>query len=195
MAGTKEFSVVVRPTEEKDLPQILEILDHYVQKTVTTFWTETPPLSSIKTEFHTLAKRNYPYLVAVVPASATASGTPETSEKVVGYINAHTYSPRSGYDHTAEMTLLVDPNQRYGGVGTKLMNALLYHLAHPGEVDFGVTENGVQKTQCEVRQLLSVMSIDVDGREKGLGLKAFYQRFGMHEAGYLKDVGWKMGKW
>jgi L-amino acid N-acyltransferase YncA len=177
--------VVIRPILAGDLPRIQEILSHYVQNTVTTFKTGDTKFEDVRKHWIDLQQHNYPFLVAIDKGD---------KDRVVGYINAHIYNPRPAYQQTAEMTLLVDPEYLYGGVGTKLMTALLWHLARPGNVSFRDQSVNQDSAQCEVKQLISVMAVDILGKGAGLGLRDWYVGFGMREVGVLKEVGYKFDR-
>ena len=127
-----------------------------------------------------------PYLVAV---------SSETEHRVLGYCYAGEFRPHMhAYDHTAELSIFVRPDEQGRGVGSMLMKTLLEELrvkhSNPGKVEGRISYEPVKG---EIRNLLAVMSVDEHGW--GDGLRDWYRSWGFEEKGRMEKVGWKLGRW
>lgn len=76
------------------------------------------------------------------------------------------HEPRSS--EAVEISLFCDPERQGQGIGSALLRRLLEELG-----------------KGEVKQVIAVMSVDEAGPEKGLKLKAFYERFGFEAVSLL----------
>jgi L-amino acid N-acyltransferase YncA len=93
--------------------------------------------------------------------------------EVVGYAYAGPYRPRLAYRHTVEDSIYVRANRLGTGVGRLLMPAL------------------IEATRaCGMHQIIAV--IGDSGNQASINL---HRRFGFQDAGLLKDVGFKFGRW
>jgi L-amino acid N-acyltransferase YncA len=92
---------------------------------------------------------------------------------VVGYAYAGPYRPRVAYRHTVEDSIYVRADRIGTGVGGLLMPALI---------------NATKA--CGMRQMVAV--IGDSGNQASIRL---HRRFGFQDAGLLKDVGFKFGRW
>jgi L-amino acid N-acyltransferase YncA len=107
----------------------------------------------------------------------TAKGLPwliaDDDSEVVGYAYASPYRPRLAYRHTVEDSIYVRADRLSTGVGKFLMPAL------------------ITATQaCGMRQMVAV--IGDSGNQASINL---HRRFGFQDAGLLKGVGFKFGRW
>ncbi len=92
---------------------------------------------------------------------------------MVGYAHASAYRTRPAYRFSVEDSVYVAPGAGRGGIGTRLLNALL--------------------ARCEAlgfRQMVAV--IGDSGNTASIGL---HLRCGFARAGLLPAVGWKHGRW
>jgi L-amino acid N-acyltransferase YncA len=90
-----------------------------------------------------------------------------------GYAYASPYRARPAYRHTVEDSIYVREDRLGSGLGKLLMPAL------------------ITATQaCGMRQMIAV--IGDSANEASITL---HRRFGFHDAGLLKDVGFKFGRW
>jgi L-amino acid N-acyltransferase YncA len=107
----------------------------------------------------------------------TATGLPwlvaEQDGDVVGYAYAGPYRPRVAYRHTVEDSIYVRADRLGSGIGRLLMPALI-----------GATQ------ACGMHQMIAV--IGDSGNQASVHL---HRRFGFQDAGLLKDVGFKFGRW
>jgi L-amino acid N-acyltransferase YncA len=106
-----------------------------------------------------------------------ASGLPwlvaDDDGDVVGYAYAGPYRPRVAYRHTVEDSIYVRADRLGSGVGRALMPAL------------------IDATKaCSMHQMIAV--IGDSGNHASINL---HRRFGFQDAGLLKDVGFKFGRW
>jgi phosphinothricin acetyltransferase len=107
----------------------------------------------------------------------TANGLPwlvaDDGGEVVGYAYAGPYRPRLAYRHTVEDSIYIRADRLGAGVGRVLMPAL------------------IDATQaCGMRQMIAV--IGDSSNQASINL---HRRFGFKDAGLLKDVGFKFGRW
>jgi L-amino acid N-acyltransferase YncA len=107
----------------------------------------------------------------------TARGLPwmvaDDGAEVVGFAYAGPYRPRPAYRHTVEDSIYVRADRLGTGVGRLLMPALL------------------EATQaCGMHQMIAV--IGDSGNQASINL---HRRFGFQDAGLLKNVGFKFGRW
>lgn len=97
----------------------------------------------------------------------------ETDGRVLGYAYAGPYRPRPAYRYTVENSVYVAPEAIRHGVGRALLTTLI-------EV-------------CEAgpwRQMIAVI-----GDRGNTASIALHAALGFHEAGHLKAVGFKLGRW
>jgi L-amino acid N-acyltransferase YncA len=109
-------------------------------------------------------------------SEVTAKGLPwlvADDGEVVGYAYSGPYRPRLAYRHTVEDSIYVRADRLGTGVGRLLMPALIE------------TTKG-----CGMHQMIAV--IGDSGNQASINL---HRRFGFQDAGLLKDVGFKFGRW
>ncbi|MEQ8818447.1 MAG: N-acetyltransferase family protein [Thalassobaculum sp.] len=97
----------------------------------------------------------------------------EADGRVLGYAHAGPYRPRPAYRYTVEDSVYVAPEAVRRGVGRALLAALI-------EI-------------CEAgpwRQMVAVI-----GDRGNTASVALHAALGFHEAGHLKAVGFKLGRW
>lgn len=97
----------------------------------------------------------------------------EADGRVLGYAYAGPYRPRPAYRYTVEDSVYVAPGAVGRGVGRALLSTLV-------EV-------------CEAgrwRQMIAVI-----GDRENTASIALHAALGFHEAGHLKAVGYKLGRW
>lgn len=187
-----------RPVEEADLPQIRAINTYYILNTSLTFMRTPPPLEAYSAKLHNLATRGLPYIVAVDGTRKTEEG----SDLVVGYAS---FSPFRGhlvaYAPTVELTLFVHPYYHSRSIGSNLLNVLL-QLVQRGEIRHRCEEPGVEKEPANaldsvsrVRNIIAVMAVDPEGKDRGEALSQWYIKRGFVERGRMEKVGFKRGHW
>ena len=97
----------------------------------------------------------------------------DTGERVDGYAYLAPYHSRGAYRHTAEWSVYVAPEARGQGIGRALLERLL-----------------VEAESACVRELIAIIGV-TDGEQS----VALHRALGFEEAGLLKAVGFKHGRW
>jgi L-amino acid N-acyltransferase YncA len=97
----------------------------------------------------------------------------EDDGDIGGYAYASPYRARPAYRHTVEDSIYVRVDRLGTGLGKLLMPALI-----------------TAAQACGMRQMIAV--IGDSANEASITL---HRRFGFHDAGLLKDVGFKFGRW
>jgi L-amino acid N-acyltransferase YncA len=110
-------------------------------------------------------------------SDVTAKGLPwlvaDDGGEVIGYAYSSPYRPRLAYRHTVEDSIYVRADRLGTGVGGLLMPAL------------------IDTTKaCGMRQMIAI--IGDSGNQASINL---HRRFGFEDAGLLKNVGFKFGRW
>ena len=184
----------IRSATEIDVPQILDIYRYYVANTTIALMLYEPNKDYIASRLRSTIERKLPYIVAA--AGADKDGSPE---HVLGYCHVSPFSPdKSGYRHSVELTLYLQPDYLSVGIGSALLSAVLEQLRSAPYVSWesGQEDKTEKKSQIQVRKVYAIMSTDVAGRggwiAKGEKTKEWYvKKFGFKEAGRLNGVGEK----
>jgi L-amino acid N-acyltransferase YncA len=178
----------IRSASGSDLAQIHSIYEYYVLNTVIPFLINKPPLDYIKSRFDAARERGLPYLVAQQDLS-------DSSSQIVGYAYASPFRGfMLGYGHSVEITLFCHPDHVGQGVGSSLMRDLLRLLKETKHVSKEVGYED-QPKEFQIKNVMAVMSVDDERKDKGLGLRDWYVRWGFSEVGRLKKIGFKQGRW
>ena len=101
----------IRPATVDDAEAILAIYAPYVQNTAVTFEYDVPDIQSFRDRTAGILQE-YPYLVA------------EENGKILGYAYAASFHSRAAYKHTAEISVYLDKEYHYQGVGRLLYQEL-----------------------------------------------------------------------
>ncbi len=97
----------------------------------------------------------------------------DDSGEIVGYAYAAPYRARPAYQHTVEDSIYVRVDRLGTGLGKQLMPALI-----------------AEALGCGARQMVAVIGDSANHASINL-----HRRFGFRDAGVLKDVGFKFGRW
>ena len=97
----------------------------------------------------------------------------DDSGDVVGYAYAAPYRARPAYRHTVEDSVYVRVDRLGTGLGKQLLPALI-----------------TATRACGMHQMIAVVGDSANHASINL-----HRRFGFHDAGLLKDVGFKFGRW
>ena len=108
-----------RPAVFADAKPLLEIYTPYVENTAISFEYEVPSLEEFQERIEHISQ-HFPYIVA------------EQDGQIVGYAYASHFSPRQGYDHSAELSIYVDLNHKRSGIGRALYEELERQLIDRG---------------------------------------------------------------
>lgn len=102
------------------------------------------------------------------------SGLEASSQRKIPLADA--FSPRSGYDATAEDTVYVHPSGRQQGVGRALLRAVLRSLLAQGK-----------------KTVVAKLSIKPSEAREELPSYRLHVSLGARQVGRLEGVGWKLG--
>ena len=108
---------VIRPAEDRDLGRITDIYNHYIETTHVSFDVAPWSLDERRKWFETRRQGSYPVLVAT------------QDDRVVGAAWSGPFRPKRAYDGSAEATVMLEPDAKGRGVGTRLLAELLDALA------------------------------------------------------------------
>ncbi|KAK3699345.1 hypothetical protein LTR37_016497 [Vermiconidia calcicola] len=176
--------VVIRRAKPADIPSINAIHKNYVQNTVVTFMTEPNSDEDAAGNYEQTKALGLPYIVA----------TNQANETVLGYSYVSPFrGVKPGYRHTLELSLFCHLNHVRKGVGRQLLTRMINILKAPE--DHREWFEGMRLNDSRPKQLMAVMSVDVEGPGNGLKLRDWYLQFGFEQRGHLKEVGWKMERW
>ena len=89
------MNVTIRPATVKDTEALLKIYTPYVEKTAISFEYEVPSPEEFRGRIERISQ-HFPYIVA------------EQDSQIVGYAYTSHFSPRQGYDHSAELSIYVE---------------------------------------------------------------------------------------
>jgi phosphinothricin acetyltransferase len=107
------MTATMRPAEERDLPRLTDIYNHYVETTAITFDTEPYDVESRRLWFAQFAPRGrYRLFVA------------EHQGVVLGYAGTTSFRPKHAYDTTVEATVYCAPDAVGRGLGNELFGVL-----------------------------------------------------------------------
>lgn len=107
-------SLMIRPAEERDLDDIVRILNHYIQTSHVTFDTEPFDSGSRRSwfdQFHTDGRHRL--LIA------------EDGPAIVGYAASTALRPKPAYLPSVETSIYLDPDHTGRGIGIRLYRTLL----------------------------------------------------------------------
>ncbi|HWA45463.1 MAG TPA: GNAT family N-acetyltransferase [Hypericibacter adhaerens] len=113
-------TIEVRPSTEADVPAMIDIYSHHVQRGVDEFEIEPLHPEDIKRRRKNMLKRRLPHLVAEV------EGT------VVGYAYAVPFRKRPAYRYAVKHSIYVHKDHLHSGVGRRLLPALIAACAGAG---------------------------------------------------------------
>jgi L-amino acid N-acyltransferase YncA len=116
----KPREVVVRTSTEEDVPAMLAIYTHHIQRGLGEFDLEPLHPDDIKRRRKNMIKRRLPHL------AADLDGT------VIGYAYAVPFRKRPAYRYAVKNSIYVHPDHLHAGVGRKLLPALIEACADAG---------------------------------------------------------------
>lgn len=153
--------MLIRAAIQDDLPIICDIYNDAVANT-TAIWNDT--LVNVANRTAWLKARTdagYPVLVAV-----------SDEGDVIGYASFGDWRAFDGYRHTVEHSVYVHKDQRGGGIGRKLMVALIAEAERLGK---HVMIAGIESENAASIRL--------------------HAQLGFEDTGRLREVGTKFGRW
>lgn len=116
----KAREIIVRTSTEDDVPAMLAIYAHHIQRGLGEFDVEPLRPDDIKRRRKNMLKRRLPHLVA------------ELSGMVVGYAYAVPFRKRPAYRYAVKNSIYVHPDHLHVGVGRTLLPALIEACAAAG---------------------------------------------------------------
>jgi len=152
----------IAPFHAVHTKSVTEIYAHYVNKTAITFDLTPPAPDQMQEKLGSLQHANYPVLVAL-----------DQSQTLLGFAYASAYRPKAAYQHTAEITIYVQPDAHGQGIGSALMQSLIDDLK--------------QKNQFHL-----AIAMIADDAKASIKL---HKKFEFEDVGYLEEVGYKFDKW
>lgn len=105
--------MLLRASEDTDIPAIAAIYGHYVRHTTATFETEPPGDDEFANRRARILELGLPWLVA------------EIDGVIAGYAYAGPYRPRGAYRFTVEDSIYLDPACAGKGAGSALLARLI----------------------------------------------------------------------
>ena len=152
---------LIRPAAPADLSACQGIYAHHVLNGVGTFEEIPPSLDEMAERFAAVTSCGLPWLVA------------EKSGTVIGYAYASAYLTRSAYRFTVQDSIYVAAGAVGGGIGRKLLTALIDRCVELG-----------------FRRMVAII-----GGSENAGSRGLHRACGFEEAGILPAVGLKFGQW
>jgi phosphinothricin acetyltransferase len=165
--ATIATDVTIRPATLDDVPRMMEIYNHYVIHTPTTFDMEPKTLDERRAWFsHYAETGRYRLLVAV------------RGGEVAGYTSSSRFHPRAAYDTTVETTILCAPEHVGYGIGWQLCEALFEAI-------------GRHRDQAGEDIHSAVALITLPNR----GSTELHERLGYRRVGVIEEAGRKFDKY
>jgi L-amino acid N-acyltransferase YncA len=116
----KPREITVRSSTEDDVPAMLAIYAHHIQRGLGEFDVEPLHADDIKRRRKNMLKRRLPHLVA------------EHSGAVIGYAYAVPFRKRPAYRYAVKHSIYVHADHLHSGVGRRLLPALIDACAAAG---------------------------------------------------------------
>lgn len=130
------FSFTIRQATSRDIPDMLEIYNHYVANSTVTFDEDALTLKEMRAKFrHVNDELHYPWLVAVSPRGM-----------IFGYTYVTPWKQKSAYRFTVEDSIYLSPAATGKGIGKALMARMLDDAARAGikEVIAVIADQGAE---------------------------------------------------
>lgn len=103
---------MIRPVEQRDIPALTDIYNHYILHTTVSFETEAISVAEMARRVEQISA-SHPYIVH------------ETGGTVDGYCYAHPWKERAAYRGTLETTVYLADGSQRRGIGRALMKRLI----------------------------------------------------------------------
>ena len=117
----------IRGPQERDLPELVRIYNHYVTNTHITFDIEDFGVEERRPWFDGFSKSG-PHQLLVA----------ELDDVAVGYASSRSFRAKPAYDRSVETTIYLDPAAVGNGLGSRLYGSLLEILHAESEVHCAV---------------------------------------------------------
>lgn len=134
----------LREVRDADLPQVLDIYNHYVATSTVTFDEQPLALAALQAKVSQIAELGFPFIVA--------EGAPG---EVLGYAYASTWRPKAAYRHTAECSIYLAAGATGQGWGRMLLGELLERSTAAGirELIAVIADEGAEASVALHRKL------------------------------------------
>lgn len=90
--------------------------------------------------------------------------------------------------HTAELSIYVDHDHLYRGIGSRLLLTLFDLLKDPEKYDSSWIGESKRAEDGRITAVISRATVNPEGREGGEGLPKFYERMGFEEMARLEKA-------
>ncbi len=130
------FAFEIRQAASRDIPDMLEIYNHYVANSTVTFDEDALTLKEMRGKYrHVVDELHYPWLVAVSP-----------SGMIFGYTYVTPWKQKAAYRFTVEDSIYLSPAATGKGIGKALMSRMLEDSAEAGikEVIAVIADQGAE---------------------------------------------------
>jgi phosphinothricin acetyltransferase len=108
------FGFEIRDATARDIPDMLEIYNHYVANSTVTFDEDPLTLKEMRKKFAHVEELGFPWLVAVSPRGV-----------LLGYAYVTPWKVKAAYRYTVENSIYLGPASTGKGIGKALMAELL----------------------------------------------------------------------
>ena len=106
-------SVLIVAATKNDIPQILDIVNHYIENDTCIYDLEPRSLEKQMEWFENQTLNNFPVLVAKI------------DNQLIGFASYSQFRPKVGYKFSMEHSVYVAHNQKGNGAGKMLLQALI----------------------------------------------------------------------
>ncbi len=106
-------SVLIENATKNDIPQILDIVNHYIENDTCIYDLEPRALEKQMEWFENQTSNNYPVLVA------------KLDNELIGFASYSQFRPKVGYKFCMEHSVYVAHNKKGNGAGKLLLQALI----------------------------------------------------------------------
>ncbi len=117
MSAASEPALIVRRAERRDLAQITEIYNHYIETSSITF--DVEPYAEAARE---------PWFAQFGASGRHQLFVAARAGRVIGYAGSLQFRPKAAYETSVEVTIYVAPDERARGLGPRMYDALFTAL-------------------------------------------------------------------
>lgn len=158
--------IIIRAVTEKDAGRLLEIYAPYIVKTAVTFEYTVPEEEQFRERIRKTLEK-YPYIAAC------------ENGRILGYAYASPFKNRAAYDHSAEMSIYVDENERGKGIGGLLYKKMEEILAKMNILNLEACITHAREEDCYLENKS----------------ERFHEKLGYKKAAHFNKCGYKFGNW
>lgn len=179
-AATRQLDeVVIRPATLSDMTRKVEISTWYNTHTLGDASDSPMTFDRTKTNFLAAKQKGYPYLVA------------DIGGHVVGYTYLRDYRDQP---HAAELSIYVDHDHLYRGIGSRLLQKLFHVLEQTEKYNDSWIGEEKRTENGQITAVISRATVNPEGREGGEGLPRFYERMGFEQIARLEKASKRGGQ-